>query len=171
MQRNKAIDCNRYVDNDAALITVSRRHESNQAIRTSLSPSTGPELSDPNRLGAGWGAAAVVTGCALARCCCGCCCCCWPKLFTLPSAVGPSTDRRYPAYTAAEKDHFQRRHTINTFPSSISPPYSPGRFAMYPDGLNPLSTEGLRGLCGGSSGPFISRSTTRRTNLCVSVSN
>lgn len=44
-----------------------------------------------------------------------------------------------------------------------------GRLAMYPVGLRPLSS-GLLGLCGGSSGPFTSRSITSRTKRCVSVS-
>ena len=39
---------------------------------------------------------------------------------------------------------------------------------MYPVGLRPLSN-GLLGLCGGSNGPFTSRSTTSRTKRCVSV--
>lgn len=47
----------------------------------------------------------------------------------------------------------------------------PGRFAMYPAGLNPFKIDGLRGLCGGSKGPLISRSTTRRTKRWVSVNS
>jgi len=47
--------------------------------------------------------------------------------------------------------------------------YPPGRLAKYPEGLKELSTAGLRGLVGGSSGPLYSRCNTKRTNRCGSV--